>query len=299
MTNGDFRRYAEGFMEGSAGQKRVTTPFVTNMKFPIPDMPTQERIANFLDQKTAEVDEAIAKKLRLIDLLKEQKAVLINRAVTKGLNSNVPMRDSGVEGLGKVPNHWLIKKNRELFVERKEPGAAFLPILSVSLHTGVSESEQDETQNFRSKVRIEDKTSYRRVYSGDIAFNMMRAWQGAIGVVATDGQVSPAYIIASPCNQIDGEYFEYQYRTALFIAQMDRFSKGITDFRKRLYWGEFKRLSTVVPPIEEQKGIIKKIRAITTATDEVVEMTTKGIERMKEFRSVLISQVVTGKIRIS
>ncbi len=209
------------------------------------------------------------------------------------------MRDSGVEGLGKVPNHWLIKKNRELFVERKEPGAAFLPILSVSLHTGVSESEQDETQNFRSKVRIEDKTSYRRVYSGDIAFNMMRAWQGAIGVVATDGQVSPAYIIASPCNQIDGEYFEYQYRTALFIAQMDRFSKGITDFRKRLYWGEFKRLSTVVPPIEEQKGIIKKIREITTATDEVVEMTTKGIERMKEFRSVLISQVVTGKIRIS
>ena len=270
-----------------------------NIALPFPNRCHQALIADFLDRKTADIDEAISKKQRLIELIKEQKAILISRAVTKGLNPNVPMRDSGVEGLGKVPNHWLIKKNRELFVERKEPGAAFLPILSVSLHTGVSESEQDETQNFRSKVRIEDKTSYRRVYSGDIAFNMMRAWQGAIGVVATDGQVSPAYIIASPCNQIDGEYFEYQYRTALFIAQMDRFSKGITDFRKRLYWGEFKRLSTVVPPIEEQKGIIKKIREITTATDEVVEMTTKGIERMKEFRSVLISQVVTGKIRIS
>ncbi len=266
----------------------------------LPCPPAHEciRIANFLDQKTAEVDEAIAKKQRLIKRLKEQKAILINQAVTKGLNPAAPMHDSGVEWIGKVPAHWEVKKNRELFVERKESGSELLPILTVSLHTGVSDTEQDETENIRSKVRIEDKTSYRRVYPGDIAFNMMRAWQGAIGVVKADGQVSPAYIIATPCKQIDGEYFEYQYRTASFIGQMDRFSKGITDFRKRLYWAEFKTLNTIVPPVDEQLEIVKEITEIASCTDKTVEIIAQEIERIKEFRAVIIAEAVTGKIRI-
>jgi len=258
----------------------------------------QDRIAKFLDQKNSEIDDAIAKKQRLIDLLKEQKAILINQAVTKGLNPDIPLRDSGVDWIGEIPEHWTIKKNRELFTERKESGSESLPILTVSLHTGVSDNEQDETENIRSKIRIEDKTCYRRVYPGDIAFNMMRAWQGAIGVVKTDGQVSPAYIIASPCSLIDGEYFEYQYRTSVFIGQMDRSSKGITDFRKRLYWAEFKQLSTIVPPLDEQKKIVETIREISKATDNVVESVVREIEQLKELRSVLIAEVVTGKIKI-
>jgi len=268
------------------------------LPLPLPSIEEQDRIANFLDQKTTEIDESIAKKQRLIELLKEQKSIMISHAVTKGLNPNAPMRDSGVEWLGEVPSHWKVKKNRELFVERKESGSELLPILTVSLHTGVSDTEQDETENIRSKIRIEDKTSYRRVYPGDIAFNMMRAWQGAIGVVKADGQVSPAYIIANPCGQIEGEYFEYQYRTSSFIGQMDRYSKGITDFRKRLYWAEFKTLNTIVPPIEEQKEIVKIISEIALCIDKTVGIIAQEIERIKEFRSVMISDAVTGKIKI-
>jgi type I restriction enzyme S subunit len=290
-----------GYIESLAkGIRERSTDFRFNdfakLYLPIPPCDEQDRIANFLDHKIAEIDEAIAKKQRLIELFKEQKAILINQAVTKGLNPDVPMRDSGVEWIGEVPANWNIKKNSELFLERKESGSESLPILSVSLHTGVSDFEQDETENIRSKVRIEDKTSYRRVYPGDIAFNMMRAWQGAIGVVKTDGQVSPAYIIATPCRLIDGEYFEYQYRISSFIGQMDRFSKGITDFRKRLYWNEFKRLFTIVPPIDEQKKIIAKIREIAISTDQVVEKIDREIEHIREFRSILISTAVTGKI---
>ncbi len=269
-----------------------------SIQIPLPDLPTQHRIANFLDQKTAEIDKAIAKKQHLIELLKEQKAILINQAVTKGLNPDAPKHDSGVEWIGEVPEHWDIKKNRELFIERKESGSNSLPILSVSLHTGVSNTEQDESENIRAKVRIEDKTSYRRVYPGDITFNMMRAWQGAIGVVEINGQVSPAYITATPCGKIDGEYFEYQYRTSTFIGQMDRFSKGITDFRKRLYWNEFKQLVTIVPPLEEQNSIVEKVRDIANSTDQIVEMIMREINKIGEYRSVLTSNAVTGKIKI-
>lgn len=292
-----------GYIESLAkGIRERSTDFRFNdfakLILPIPPHDEQDRIANFLDQKTAEIYDAIAKKHRLIDLLKEQKAILINQAVTKGLNPDIPMHDSGVEWIGEIPEHWIIKKNRELFTERKESGSESLPILTVSLHTGVSDNEQDETENIRSKIRIEDKTCYRRVYPGDIAFNMMRAWQGAIGVVKTDGQVSPAYIIASTCSLIDGEYFEYQYRTSKFIGQMDRSSKGITDFRKRLYWAEFKQLSTIVPPLDEQKKIVETIRDISKTTDQVVESVVREIEQLKEFRSVLIAEAVTGKIKI-
>jgi len=139
VTNGDFRNYATAFMEGSAGQKRVTTPFVSNCKFPIPPKEEQHRIATFLDQKTAEIDEAINKKQRLIDLLKEQKAILINQAVTKGLNPNVPMRDSGVEWMGEVPAHWEVRRAKYIFREvdeRSKTGTEEL--LSVSHTTGVT-----------------------------------------------------------------------------------------------------------------------------------------------------------------
>ena len=292
-----------GYIEAlSKGIRQRSTDFrfsdFAKLSLPVPPRNEQNRIANFLDQKTAEIDKAIAKKQRLIELLKEQKAILINQAVTRGLNPDAPMRDSGVEWIGEIPAHWNLKKNRELFIERKEPGSDGLPILSVSLHTGVSKTEQDESKNIRAKVRIEDKTSYRRVYPGDIVFNMMRAWQGAIGVVKNNGQVSPAYITASSSKKIDGEYFEYQYRTALLINQMDRFSRGITDFRKRLYWNEFKQLATIVPPIEEQIVITKKIRELSKLTDNIVQMITKKIRLIEEYRSVLIANAVTGKIKI-
>ncbi|MEA3548196.1 MAG: restriction endonuclease subunit S [Thermodesulfobacteriota bacterium] len=264
----------------------------------VPPSDEIDKITNFLDQKTAEIDEAIAKKEQLITLLQEQKAILINQVVTKGLNPNAPMKDSGVEWLGEIPSHWQVKKNKTLFEERKIPGKEELPILSVSLHTGVSEEEQSGDVNLRAKVRIEDKSSYKLVKKGYIAFNMMRAWQGAIGVVKTEGMVSPAYIVAEPVGKIDGEYFEYLYRTAGFIAEMDRFSKGITDFRKRLYWDEFKQLLTIFPPQKEQLAIAKHVKRLNSSCDQLSTHVNHEIEKLVEYRSVLIANTVTGQIRV-
>ena len=191
-----------------------------------------------------------------------------------------------------------MKKNKTLFEERKIPGKEELPILTVSLHTGVSEEEQSGEINLRAKVRIEDKTSYKLVKKGYIAFNMMRAWQGSIGVVKTEGMVSPAYIVAEPMGEINGEYFEYLYRTAAFIAEMDRFSKGITDFRKRLYWDEFKQLLTILPPQNEQLAIAKHVKELNSSCDRLSTHINHEIEKLGEYRSVLISNTVTGQIRV-
>ncbi|MDH0120663.1 restriction endonuclease subunit S [Stutzerimonas stutzeri] len=265
---------------------------------PVPPRSEVERIIAFLDQKTAEIDAAIAKKERLIELLVEQNQILINKAVTRGLNHSVEMKSSGIDWLGDIPVHWKLLPNKALFRERNEAGKPGLPILSVSLHSGVSDQEQNDSENIRAKIRIEDKTLYKRVFPGDVAYNMMRAWQGAIGVVRVDGQVSPAYVVAAPRSEVHGGYFEHLYRTEGFIREMDRFSKGITDFRKRLYWDEFKQLMTLLPPVAEQKAIAEYVEQVGYKTAQACASVVAEIEKLQELRRVIVAQAVTGKIRV-
>ena len=127
---------------------------------------------------------------------------------------------------------------------------------------------------------------------------MMRAWQGAIGEVRAEGMISPAYTIAMPSQKIVPKFFEYQYRTPIFIQQMDRNSKGITDFRKRLYWDEFKQMITLVPPIEEQEAIVEYIDREVAKQDRAVSLLDQQITKLKEYKASLINSAVTGKIKV-
>ncbi|WNV05948.1 restriction endonuclease subunit S [Candidatus Methylospira mobilis] len=265
----------------------------------IPPLLEQTAIAAFLDRKTAQIDQAVAIKEQQIALLKERKQILIQNAVTRGLDPNVPMRDSGVEWIGEIPAHWEILANRALLRQRIEPGEEGLPLLSVSIHTAVSSEEISDEENIRGRIKIEDKTKYNLVQPGDIVFNMMRAWQGAIGAVTVKGMVSPAYIISTPSQKIVSSYFEYQYRCPEFIQQMDRNSKGITDFRKRLYWNEFKKLMTVVPPIEEQTAIAAHIETQSAKIERAIAIQQQQIDKLKEYKATLINSAVTGKIKVT
>jgi type I restriction enzyme S subunit len=270
----------------------------SELTLPVPPFREQGLIALFLDNRSAEIDQAIQIKKRQIALLKERKQILIQRTVTRGLNPDAPMHDSGIQCIGETPKHWQVMANRALFRERVEPGKVDLPLLSVSIHSGVSEGEMSDEDNIRGRIKIEDKSKYIRVRPGDIAYNMMRAWQGAIGTVRVEGMVSPAYTIAIPCSRLDARYFEYQYRTPGFIQQMDRYSKGITDFRKRLYWDGFKQLITLVPPIEEQRAIVAFIEEAVLRQDAVVKLLEQQITKLKEYKSTLINSAVTGKIKV-
>ncbi|MCP4117000.1 MAG: hypothetical protein GY737_16670 [Desulfobacteraceae bacterium] len=272
---------------------RIGSNFIT-----CPSIKKQTAIAAFLDHKTAQIDQAVEIKKQKVAQLKEHKQILIQNAVTRGLNPDAPMRDSGVDWIGEIPTHWHIVANRTLFKERVEPGQDELPLLSVSIHSGVSTGELHEDENIRGRVKIEDKTKYNLVKPDDIVFNMMRAWQGAIGAVKVKGMVSPAYIIAIPKGSIKSKYFEYQYRCPIFIQQMDRFSKGITDFRKRLYWHEFKQLVTLLPPTEEQTAIVTHIETESAKIDKAIDLQEQQIDKLEEYKTTLINSAVTGKIKV-
>lgn len=205
-------------------------------------------------------------------------------------------KDSGIDWIGYVPSHWNVNRNASLFIETKRPGHAGLPVLSVSIHKGVSNEELSEVENIRSAIKIEDRTSYKEVCAGDITYNMMRAWQGGIGAVPVRGMVSPAYVVAKPIGEIDADFFELLYRTPTFIQQMDRFSKGITDFRKRLYWDEFRALLTLVPPLHEQKQIVRNLRRTVSKIDQAIRIKEEQIELLKERKQILIQTAVTKGI---
>ncbi|MGZ0786049.1 restriction endonuclease subunit S [Pseudomonas saponiphila] len=285
------------FISGAA-QPKLTRDRLAGIRIPVPPINEIPRISSFLEAKAALISRAISVKERQIELLNERRQILIQQAVTRGFDSHAPVRDSGLEWIGEIPAHWSTMANRALFRERVEPGREDLPLLSVSIHTGVSEEEMSEEENIRGRVKIEDKSKYICVRPGDIAFNMMRAWQGAIGMVRVDGMVSPAYTIAVPRPSLDARYFEYQYRTPGFIQQMDRYSKGITDFRKRLYWDGFKQLITLVPPIEEQRAIVEFIEQAMLKQNAAVTLLKQQITKLIEYKATLINSAVTGKIKV-
>lgn len=196
--------------------------------------------------------------------------------------------------LGLAPADWERYTFGDIYTERKEPGSEELPLLMVSIHSGVSDGEVDE-ENLPKKVkRIEDKSQYKKAVSGDLVFNMMRAWQGAIGTVRTTGMVSPAYIVAEPNDKVCPLFMEYYTRTPQMINQIDRQSYGVTDFRKRLYWDSFTPIGCILPPIGEQRIIA----AIITTQDKVIELKEKLLAEKQRQKKYLMQQLLTGKKRL-
>ncbi|MGE5649323.1 MAG: restriction endonuclease subunit S [Bacillota bacterium] len=301
VFNSPLFEYQSGsFLTATINQ--LTTGTLNSFEIPLPPADEREKIVAFLDHETAKIDTLIEKQQQLIKLLKEKRQAVISHAVTKGLNPNAPMRDSGVEWLGDVPKHWDVKRIGTLFCESNTRASSEAelkyPVLSVSIHDGISDKELDEDELDRKITRSEDKSLYKIVYENDLAYNMMRAWQGGFGSSKLSGLVSPAYVVCRPKTSLDSSYFELVLRTPNAVTELKRYSRGITDFRLRLYWDEFKNIQIPVPPATELNDILKSIAATNATYDRLTEVAERQIKLLQERRTALISAAVTGKIDV-
>ncbi|MBN2394179.1 MAG: restriction endonuclease subunit S [Anaerolineae bacterium] len=282
---------------GSGVRSTLGPNDLLDLRLSVPPPDEAEQIAAFLDAHDRQTRRYIHAQQRLIKLLTEQKQVLIQQAVTRGLDHDVPLKDSGIPWLGKIPAHWETRRNSRIFSERNSPGREDLPIMIVSLNSGVTIGEEID-DNGRPRRLIEDRSNYKFAAKGDIAYNMMRMWQGAVGVVPTDGLVSPAYVVAHPLAGINSQYFEYLFRTGEYKNEVNRNSRGIVSDRNRLYWDGFKSLVSLVPPVEEQNSIVEHITSESTKIDNAIERTHRQIVLVREYRTRLIADVVTGKLDV-
>ncbi|WP_330926583.1 restriction endonuclease subunit S [Candidatus Sororendozoicomonas aggregata] len=263
----------------------------------LPSFIEQQAIAAYLDQKTARIDQAVAMKERQIELLKERRQILIQQAVTRGLDPDAPLKDSGVDWIGEVPAHWDIKRAKYLFTEvdeRSEEGKEEL--LSVSHMTGVTPRSEKNVTMFMA----ENYTGSKTCQKNDLVFNIMWAWMGALGVADRPGIVSSSYGIYRQRveNSFNPLYLEWLLKTVGYIEHYNRVSTGLHSSRLRFYSHMFMDMEIGFPSIEEQNTIVDYVQAESAKLNQAITLQQQQIDKLKEFRATLINSVVTGKVKV-
>ena len=265
----------------------------------VPPLPEQAAIVRFLDHADRRIRRYICVKQKLITLLEEQKQALIHQAVTGQIDICTDQvypayKDSDVEWLGEVPAHWEVRRCGGVFREVVDTGYTDAELLSIDRFMGVVR----QTETGRKQRASEDRLTYKRVRPGQLAYNLMNAFMGSIGVSALDGILSPAYAVAEPLGQIDTCFFHHLLRTPLYTGQFYRYSYGIMYERNRLYFDRFRQIPLLVPPYVEQKAIVVALTAALAEFSRRVECLDRQIQLVTEYRTRLIADVVTGKLDV-
>ena len=282
------------FIDGSTRDK-LTQGDMREIPIQCPPVHEQGAIVEFLDRETAKIDALVAKKERLIELLQEKRTALITRAVTRGLDPNVPMKDSGIHWLGQIPAHWKGKKIKRLFAKTKRQGFPELTVLSVYRDYGViQKSSRDD--NFNRTP--EDLSTYQVVNPGDLVINKMKAWQGSLGISSLSGITSPDYVVYLPRHQEERRFLHHFLRCKLLSSVYVTMSNGIRPNQWRLEPERFEELEVSLPPPDEQGQIAEFLDRETAKVDALVAKVRQAINHLNEYRTALISAAVTGKIDV-
>jgi type I restriction enzyme S subunit len=289
-----YRRLSKGIRPG---QWDLEYDQFKGLELPLPDYETQERIANYLDEETALIDDLIAKQQRLLALLEEKRRATITHAVTRGLNPSVDLKETNIPWLGQIPVHWKLKKARYLFDRIKDVPRNGDDVVTAFRDGEVVLRSLRRTEGF---TFADKEIGYQHVSKGDLVIHAMDGFAGAIGVSKSHGKMSPVCSICRPKDEskINTEYFAQLVRTMAKSDWLTAIAKGIrersTDFR----WADFANMEFPLPPPEEQSAIINSIQDEELKLATLKNKINVQISFLKERRTSLISHAVTGKIKV-
>jgi len=283
-------------MSGMIGGVSISN--INNFRLAVPPLSEQTAIANYLDEKTAKIDTAIAQKEKLITLLKERKQILIQNAVTKGLDPNAKLKDSGVEWIGEIPEHWEVKRVKHILEERTERSiSGEEPLFMVSQVYGLV-----VRADYHDKAEVaQNNEGNKIVKKNDLVFNKLKAHLGVFfkSTIDTDGLVSPDYAVYYAKGFIeDLKFLELLFRNPNYIEQFICKATGIVEGLIRLYTSDLFSLHIAVPPKGEQKEILDFICAQSQKIDKAIDLQQQQITKLQEYKRVLIDSCVTGKVKV-
>ena len=263
------------------------------LPFPSISIKEQINIIDALDSQCAEIDAVLDKTRTSIEEYKKLKQAIITQAVTKGIRGDRPMKESGIEWVPMIPEDWSNYRGKHLFYEtneRSETGSEEL--LTVSHKTGITPRSQKNVNMFMSESLV----GYKVCREGDIAANTMWMWQGAIGVSAYHGVISPSYNTYRQRNgAFDSQYLDYLLRIPPLVDQYNVCSTGITASRLRLYPEQFLSLRFIVPPMEEQREIVMFLCSRVDEMDALIQKKEQFLTELEAYKKSLIYEYVTGK----
>lgn len=266
-----------------------------NIPIILPSKTEQDKIVLFLNTQCTEIDSILERTRTSIEEYKKLKQAVITQAVTKGVRGDRPMKDSGIEWIGEIPEDWKVQRIKTIFSLRDEKN--YLPLSEVnliSLYTdkGVVQHSDLETTTGN---KASNADGYKIVCENDIVVNIILCWMGAIGRSAYNGVTSPAYDVYKPSKNIDCRFYHHYFRTTGFNGDCYKRGRGIMAMRWRTYSDQFRDIKVVVPPLAEQKEIINYLDTKCAEIDKLIAKKEQYLVELENYKKSLIYEYVTGK----
>lgn len=301
-------RFLKYFLQSNSGQSQVwfyqkgdreglSAESIKTFRLPLPPLPEQEAIVTYLDSKVAKIDEYISIAEKKIAALEELKQTIIAEAVTRGIHKDVPMKDSGVKWIGMIPEHWDLKRTAMLFSENRKKNINYEFDHALKFNYGklVSKNEIGDVSSLK-----ETYMAYTIINKNDIAINCLNLnydfVSQRVAISPQKGIITSAYLIITPRQGVEAMYYNYLFKA---MDSKKLFHGMGTGIRLTLSFSELKKQQIPVPPLAEQQEIVTYIEAKVANINQLCQAERSQIEKLKEYKQRLISDVVTGKVKVT
>ena len=274
-------------------QVSIPGKYVKDLRLNLPPLSEQHSIVSFLDAKCGKIDEWVTKKQKEVEHLQELKQRVIADAVTRGLNPHVKMKATNIPWLKEIPEHWEMRKMKYLFDERSEKNHPDEPMLSATQSEGVILQSKYQGRVVVVNTGFE---GLKLVKVGDFVIHL-RSFQGGIEYAHDRGIISSAYTILNPKYSEFSAYYKRLFKSSSFIDLLKICVTGIRE-GQNINYSKLKQFSIPVPPLSEQKQIVSYLDTKCAKIDKLITNITKEIDCIKEYKQRLISDVVTGQIKV-
>ena len=305
-----FRILGAASMTGSAGQQRVSEDFIKDYPLALPPLVEQQAITAFLDREITKINELITKKERMIELLQQRRTAIITQAVTKGLNPDVPMKDSGVEWLGEIPAHWEMRRLKHSIYsieqgwspscENRLADAEEWGVLKVGCVNGIEFNDNEHKALPKDLEPIPEL----EVKTGDILMSRANTRE-LLGSASIVRQIRPRLLLCDKLYRfrinnkvLEPEFFVISMKTSLIRFQLERDATGASSSMQNISQSTILNLFLSLPDTKEQEEIVSFLSIETAKIDKLISRIQDGIKKLKEYSTALISASVTGKIDV-
>ena len=276
-------------------RKVVKTERFAGLRIPVPPEEEQRQIVAYLDYKSNKINERICQRERELQTLSELKQAEIAAVVTRGLDPNVPMKESGIEWLGKIPAHWEMMRAKYMFDKEKRAVRTNDKVVTCFRDGQVTLRENRRISGFTESLT---ETGYQGVRKGDLVIHQMDAFAGAIGVSDSDGKGTSVYHCCTPKGNYSPHYYAHLIREMARSGYIESLYRGIRERSSDFNYDTFSKQYLPIPPREEQDAIVSYLQSRITIIDNYIAKLKEEINYLQEYKQRLISDVVTGKVDV-
>ena len=296
---GFFMQYSKGIR---VDQWDLDPNSMKDIPFVLPTLPEQQAIATYLDTATAKIDEAIAQQQKMIDLLNERKQIIINNAVTKGLNPDAPMKDSGVDWIGEIPEHWTIAPIKRYCKIKtgKTPSTSKLYYFedgSINWFTP-GDLNRFELSSSERKItnRAKEEQACSMIPANSVYLVGIGGTIGKVGYCTQDASCNQQINAITPCgNKLECKFLAY----VLTCSRIQIIQSANLSTLPIINQDRTGALLTLVPPLQEQVHIVSYIEKTSTPINAAIKASERQISLLQERKQIIINDVVTGKVKVS